>query len=320
MNMRWILAASLLAAAPAPVAFSATPAGPSFDCARAATPVEKAICANPGLAKLDRDMAAAYAAAASVTPTPVTLKTAQRDFLAERNRGDDGQPAKTVSVEGLTLRYQLRTEQLNAEVANAKRAATVRLSAADLGKRCAVIAVDPCKVEASGKVAGSGPYGGLFYQLQGPASEDDYTHGSVILKPDPSGALRPLLWSFQGEHLRAPEIVQSPAGPLLALPSNEGGTGVFNADLVFRPVEGGWRDLEIDAWRAAFNKKLPAGVGVWKGVLYDWKTLTMETLLWADTDANCCPTGGSAKAAFAVQGDRLTLKSMSVDRTPPRDE
>jgi uncharacterized protein len=35
---------------------------PSFDCRRAATPSERAICSTPELAQLDRDLAAAYAA------------------------------------------------------------------------------------------------------------------------------------------------------------------------------------------------------------------------------------------------------------------
>lgn len=37
--------------------------GPSFDCARATTESERAICASPILSQLDRDMSAAYAAA-----------------------------------------------------------------------------------------------------------------------------------------------------------------------------------------------------------------------------------------------------------------
>src|SRR5215469_86009 len=38
-------------------------AAPSFDCAKAATPQERAICADPKLAALDSDLAKAYAAA-----------------------------------------------------------------------------------------------------------------------------------------------------------------------------------------------------------------------------------------------------------------
>ncbi|MES2036094.1 MAG: hypothetical protein V4466_18150 [Pseudomonadota bacterium] len=318
MSKRWILAAFLLAAAPAPAAVSAASAGPSFDCAKAATPVEKAICANPELARLDRQMAAAYAAAVAITPTPVSLRAGQRDFLAERSRGDDGQPVKTVNIAQLTERYQFRIQALTDETARAGRATAARIRDDDLGRVCIDVAITGCKVESSGPVPGSAPYGGLFFQLQGPSSEDGFTRGVVVLQADRPGFLKPVMWNFDGDIPAPPEVVASPAGPLLIVPSIHGGTGVFNAELIFRPVAGGWRDLEIDAWRKPFDRQLPAGVGVWKGVIYDWKTLTMETMLWKDDDANCCPSGGSAEAAFAIQGDRLTLKSMSVDRTPPR--
>jgi hypothetical protein len=142
----------------------------------------------------------------------------------------------------------------------------------------------------------------------------------VVLKADRPGFLRPVMWNFEGDVPAAPSVVATPSGPLLVVPSTHGGTGRLNAELVFKPLQGGWRDLEIDAWRAAFDKQLPAEVGVWKGVEYDWKTLTMTTALWKDTDANCCPTGGSAAAVLTVQGDQLALKSMSVDRTPPREQ
>jgi uncharacterized protein len=60
--MRMELAFFVLAAGL--VVMSAAPASAaSFDCARAATPVENAICADPVRSRLDVDIAAAYAAA-----------------------------------------------------------------------------------------------------------------------------------------------------------------------------------------------------------------------------------------------------------------
>ncbi len=53
-----ILAAALLVAAAAP---ALAQNGPSFDCAKASTAIERAICKSPELAKADREMAAAYA-------------------------------------------------------------------------------------------------------------------------------------------------------------------------------------------------------------------------------------------------------------------
>jgi len=140
----------------------------------------------------------------------------------------------------------------------------------------------------------------------------------VVLRAE-GATLKPLLWNFEGEVPDPPSVVQTPEGPLLVVPSSQGGTGHFNADLVFRPLNGGWRDLDIDAWRTAFDKGLPADLGVWKGVGYDWKALTVQTYLWKSEDANCCPSGGSAEAKLTIQGDRLALKSMTFDRKPPME-
>lgn len=60
---------------------------PSFDCGRARTPSERMICSDPGLAALDRNMAAEYARAmGSVSPTQQAQLRQSRDrFLAYRD-------------------------------------------------------------------------------------------------------------------------------------------------------------------------------------------------------------------------------------------
>jgi tetratricopeptide (TPR) repeat protein len=62
---------------------------PSFDCASARRAVEKAICANPDLANLDRQISVANAKAVreagSGTPAGRTLQREQDDFIARRN-------------------------------------------------------------------------------------------------------------------------------------------------------------------------------------------------------------------------------------------
>lgn len=62
-------------------------AAPSFDCAKARTKVEKAICASPALSALDRRIAAAYAAAMARLDAAgqAALKTDQRLFLDVRD-------------------------------------------------------------------------------------------------------------------------------------------------------------------------------------------------------------------------------------------
>jgi uncharacterized protein YecT (DUF1311 family) len=71
------------APAPAP-----TGAHPSFDCAKARTRGETAVCSNAGLAALDRNMAAQYAqAVGQATPQQRALLRATRNrFIAYRDR------------------------------------------------------------------------------------------------------------------------------------------------------------------------------------------------------------------------------------------
>ena len=63
---------------------------PSFSCAVAKLQVEKAICADPGLAQLDREMNDAFLRAVASAEndshrTTLNLTQAQRRFIAERN-------------------------------------------------------------------------------------------------------------------------------------------------------------------------------------------------------------------------------------------
>ena len=62
---------------------------PSFNCATARRPVEKAICASPDLAKLDRDVYGSYVRAIEeAAPKPRLVRELRREqdeFIARRN-------------------------------------------------------------------------------------------------------------------------------------------------------------------------------------------------------------------------------------------
>ena len=57
----------------------------SFDCAKAQTSVEKLICADVDLSKLDEDMAAAYTKSANVSGGAASIRRRQKQWLKERN-------------------------------------------------------------------------------------------------------------------------------------------------------------------------------------------------------------------------------------------
>jgi uncharacterized protein YecT (DUF1311 family) len=62
------------------------PPGASFDCKKAATRVEKLICADAELSALDGKLAQAYRRAVSISPRPDSLRSDQATWLA-RERG-----------------------------------------------------------------------------------------------------------------------------------------------------------------------------------------------------------------------------------------
>jgi tetratricopeptide (TPR) repeat protein len=69
-------------------ALKAVAGKPSFDCATARRKVEKAICANPELADLDREVQGSYQRAAAEKMTPQQarkLRREQEDYIARRN-------------------------------------------------------------------------------------------------------------------------------------------------------------------------------------------------------------------------------------------
>ena len=92
------------------LALANPPADPTFDCASAKSAAEKAICSDADLARLDRDMNAAYRAAlARLTGAKAAaLRQQQRAFLANRDRMF-GRPSYQLKQE-----MERRQEQLQA--------------------------------------------------------------------------------------------------------------------------------------------------------------------------------------------------------------
>ncbi|KVV37541.1 hypothetical protein WT27_17510 [Burkholderia territorii] len=77
-----------------------------FDCAKAASPSEKAVCADAGLSALDGELAAAWKRALAKGGDTAALKAAQLDWLKQRDRcGND--------ASCLGDRYRERLAKLN---------------------------------------------------------------------------------------------------------------------------------------------------------------------------------------------------------------
>ncbi|WP_188568693.1 lysozyme inhibitor LprI family protein [Undibacterium terreum] len=94
----------------------------SFDCHKAATAIEKAICANPKLDKLDQDIADAYGKllAAADDPYKKRVREAQRDWL--KNRKDPRQ---------LETSMQTRLQALRSAIVNEHGLSFLRLQGSE---------------------------------------------------------------------------------------------------------------------------------------------------------------------------------------------
>ncbi|MCA0304061.1 MAG: DUF3298 domain-containing protein [Proteobacteria bacterium] len=112
---RWMIVAGLLVAAPA---LAQAPAkGPSFDCAKAQSVIDKAICKDAELSKADRELVAAYTALLD------RLKGAEREtvvksqgrWVASRNRVCASREFDAVT-ECLKGRYAQRTATLQSMI------------------------------------------------------------------------------------------------------------------------------------------------------------------------------------------------------------
>ncbi len=84
----------------------------SFDCKQAATDVEKMICRNYELSNMDSKLARFYGEAKEAVVDPNVLRSAQREWLEERNRCTD--------VRCLKKRYDRRIDELRVLVAGHK--------------------------------------------------------------------------------------------------------------------------------------------------------------------------------------------------------
>ncbi len=92
-------------------------AAPSFDCKKAIAPIEKAICADPKLSELDRQIADAYTAvlATASEAEKAAVKSEQQTFNKERTG-----VCKDLKVECLKALFEKRLSALSSPKASPK--------------------------------------------------------------------------------------------------------------------------------------------------------------------------------------------------------
>lgn len=167
-----------------------------------------------------------------------------------------------------------------------------------------------CEVTASG-FASFGEGMDIAFQIQTGASDELGLGAAVVLYESRDDKWALLAAENSGVLYRIPRLIEGDE-MIIHVPGFMQGTGSFNADVVFVRGydEDSWQRFDIDSWFDAVSPMLPDGLGIWKGVDFDfgdwyWTNYLARTPLWKDDDANCCPTGGWAEIELEIEDGRL---------------
>lgn len=190
-------------------------------------------------------------------------------------------------------------------------ASSPSISLDDIGTTCLETPLLGCYVVSAGFLNGDGgpdegaPF--VAWQTQMGFTHEDGVRGGFVLFAHGDDGWGVLGSGIEGEY-GLPGLAE---GGLLHIPGYTGGTGMGNVDRLYMREASSrdWREIDMDAWLGTIGDMLPDGLAIWKGVDYDLRqpstALYARTLLWRDSDANCCATGGEAIITLEIEGDRL---------------
>lgn len=301
-----IVAFAMLAGAPAE--------GASFDCKRAATAHERAICADAKLSALDDELARQYSEALSLSLDPAETRSDQSRWL--RRVRDLGKP------EEIATAYTARLQTLGIVLAPLREIAAKReVRESDVRAGCLAAFAEPivdapCRIEKFGEL-GTLDGHSFVYALYGFATAGGAPMGARVLIFERLDAdrLRILLVpENDGGPFEPPQLLRTRAGVLLHIPGHESATGNFNRERLFIWRQRQWRDVDTNSWLDTLQRRLPNGLNAMKGIYPDYASLTASTPLWRDGAGNASPAAGSAAVQLGWRGDRIVLKSVAVRR------
>jgi uncharacterized protein len=296
-----------LAIALAILSLPATAQAASFDCARAASAVEKRICADPQLSRDDERVAEAYRLALAAAPLPFAVRDDQRRWIADVRD-------KTTGSADLRTALAERATWLISQAA-ADRTAARPVPLASIATRCTAPPPDSgaCKVEASGRLAGTS----LAWQRRAYSDGETTTAAGVVVYAVEGATARPIVWHDEDDAgFEDPALIASPAGTLLDLGGYLHGTGNFSAEVVLLQEAGAWHQLDTSGIDSGLVAHVPHGRAIWKGVYPDWRRMMVESPLWKESDGNCCPTGGTVRGTLKRVGLRILVDRAVYDPRP----
>jgi hypothetical protein len=266
------------------------------------------LVATPALAQSQPPQAVerAYVTARAVSPTPLSIDRERAAWLMER--------AESAAVADTDEQWRAHW------AASADRDITTRgmvVLADDLAQGCIDIRLGGCTSPSGGYV----PMGEhrLFWQLQEGSTPEDGVGSGFVLLAGTQAHLNPAAWDFEGVLYEPPVVFRQDDSLYVAVAGRSVGTGSFNVDRLFRWVPNAPEPLvQIDneTWLDTLDQHLPPGLSVWKGVAFNYPSLSAETALWRDQDGNCCPTGGQAVIGFEIRGNALVVTDVESDVLP----
>lgn len=248
----------------------------------------------------------AYQAALLRSPTPLSLRRDQAEYLRER--------AETPDAEVRLASDDDRLGRLLAAAEVDLRATTAAVPLEDAIGTCVDLGgIEGCRTTEGGwLVPREGPR--LFWQIQAGFTAEDGGTAGIVFFTETSGRLEPVAWAWQGSSYDAPRVFNGAGGLYIAVPGRSMGAGRGDADLIFRWTPAAERPLtQIDSWswRDEVTTKLP-GLHAYGRVRIDYDEMIALTEMFRDSDAGCCGTGGHALISFAIRGDRLAVSDAQL--------
>jgi hypothetical protein len=278
------------------------------------------LCQNREIAARWADVETAMRAWQKVDPRKATVAERRDEALADLRRGfeyspDDSPQQANADVIIESLGY------VKAEIDGLTQIASSISTPASFGpglaRDCLVGAVVNCVVESAGflNAGDEGKARAIAWQYVSGLEPNGGIPLRMAIAWDVSGAKPALIGytSTEGE-AEPPRLVDNGEDIILHFPARTAGTGEGNADSLFLYRTGAWVNIGMNSWKTELRTRLPEGMGLWKGVDYDYYGLSSYFPIWRDSDANCCATGGNAYAVFKIVDDRLKIDTL--DFTP----